>query len=39
VTYQPGNRYWLFQGIETAIFVALALMLLAFSIQWVRRLA
>jgi hypothetical protein len=38
-TYQPGNRYWLFQGIETAIFVSLALMLLGFSVWWVRRLA
>jgi hypothetical protein len=34
---QPGNRYWLFQGIETAIFVALALGLLGFSLWWLRR--
>jgi len=36
-TYQPGNRYWLFQGIESAIFVGLALGLLAFAVWWVRR--
>jgi len=38
-TYQPGNRYWLFQGLETAIFVALALALLGLCVWWVRRLA
>jgi hypothetical protein len=26
VTYQPANRYWTFQGLETAIFVAVALL-------------
>jgi hypothetical protein len=39
VTYQPGNRYWLFQGIEIGIFVVLAVALLGFSIWWIRRLA
>jgi hypothetical protein len=29
VTYQPANRYWTFQGIETAVFVGLAAGLLA----------
>lgn len=29
VTYQPGGRYWAFQGIETGIFVLLAAGLLA----------
>jgi hypothetical protein len=29
VTYQPASRYWAFQGIEAAIFVALAAALLA----------
>jgi hypothetical protein len=24
VTYQPASRYWAFQGIEAAVFVALA---------------
>jgi hypothetical protein len=28
VTYQPADRYWAFQGIETAIFVLLAAILL-----------
>jgi hypothetical protein len=28
VTYQPGDRYWAFQGIETGIFVLLAVVLL-----------
>ena len=28
-TYQPADRFWAFQGIETGIFVALALVLLA----------
>ena len=28
VTYQPGDRYWVFQGIETGIFVLLAAILL-----------
>jgi hypothetical protein len=37
VTYQPGSRYWLFQGIESAIFVALAVGLLVLSAWWVRR--
>jgi hypothetical protein len=29
VIYQPGNRFWAFQGIETGIFVALAAVLIA----------
>ncbi|HEX9313125.1 MAG TPA: ABC transporter permease subunit [Actinomycetota bacterium] len=36
-TYQPGNRYWTFQGIEAAVFVALSVGLLALSVWWVRR--
>jgi hypothetical protein len=28
-TYQPGDRYWAFQGIETGIFLALAAVLIA----------
>jgi len=27
ITYQPANRYWAFQGIETGIFIALAAIL------------
>jgi hypothetical protein len=37
VTYQPLNRYWPFQIYETAIFVALALVLAGFCVWWVRR--
>jgi hypothetical protein len=29
VTYQPGGRYWAFQGIETGVFIILAAILLA----------
>jgi hypothetical protein len=34
--YQPASRFWLFQGIESGIFLALALALLALAIWWVR---
>jgi hypothetical protein len=36
-TYQPANRYWTFQSIESAIFVTLAVALLVFSVWFVRR--
>ncbi|MGE5333460.1 MAG: transporter [Nitrososphaerota archaeon] len=36
-TYQPADRFWLFQGIEAAILVALAVGLLALAIWWVRK--
>ena len=35
--YQPANRFWTFQSIETAIFVALALLLLFIAVWWLRR--
>jgi ABC-2 family transporter protein len=35
--YQPGGRYWAFQGIEVGIFVVLAAGLFALSVWWVRR--
>jgi len=35
--YQPASRFWLFQGIEAAIFTGLAAALLTFSAWWVRR--
>jgi hypothetical protein len=35
--YQPGGRFWAFQGIETAIFLALSAGLVALSVWWVRR--
>jgi hypothetical protein len=34
--YQPSDRFWTFQGIEAAIFVALALALLALTLWWLR---
>jgi ABC-type transport system involved in multi-copper enzyme maturation permease subunit len=36
VTYQPASRYWLLQGYETAIFIALALALVGLCFWWVR---
>jgi len=36
-TYQPGSRFWLFQGIESAIFVALAVGLVVLSMWLIRR--
>jgi hypothetical protein len=36
-TYQPGNRYWAFQGIETGIYVLLAAALIAVTFAIVRR--
>ena len=35
--YHPGNRFWLFQVIEAAIFTSLALALTAFAVWWIRR--
>ena len=37
VTYQPASRYWAFQWIETAIYLALALALAGFSFWWIHR--
>jgi hypothetical protein len=34
--YQPADRFWLFQGIETAIFGGLAVALLLFAVWWIR---
>ena len=36
VTWQPADRFWLFQGIESAIFFGLAAGLLALAFWWVR---
>jgi hypothetical protein len=36
VTYQPASRYWAFQGLETALFVAISFALLGVSFWWVR---
>jgi hypothetical protein len=35
--YQPVDRFWMFQGIEAVIFVALALALLALTLWWMRQ--
>jgi hypothetical protein len=37
VTYQPASRFWEFQWRETAIFVALALILAGLCFMWLRR--
>ena len=37
--YQPATRFWTFQGIESAIFVGLAIALLAVAFYWVTRRA
>lgn len=37
IVYHPADRFWLFQGIETAIFVGMAVVLLAIAIWWVTR--
>jgi len=35
--FQPADRFWLFQGIETALFAALALVLVLVAVRLVRR--
>ncbi len=37
VVYHPASRFWLFQGIETAIFLGLAAVLLGLTVWWVTR--
>jgi hypothetical protein len=32
--YQPDTRFWTFQGIETAAFLAITVILLAFAVWW-----
>jgi hypothetical protein len=36
VIYQPGSRFWLFQGIESAIYLVPAIALLALAAWWIR---
>jgi hypothetical protein len=36
VTYQPASRYWAFEWIETAIYLALALLLAGLSLLQIR---
>jgi hypothetical protein len=35
--YQPGDRFWAFQGIEATIFLALAALLVGLTFYWVNR--
>lgn len=35
--FQPAGRFWLFQGIETALFVALAVVLVLVAVHLIRR--
>jgi hypothetical protein len=35
--YQPGSRYWLFQGIELTLFLVLSAALVGLAMWWVRR--
>jgi hypothetical protein len=35
--FQPAHRFWLFQGIESGLYLALTLALIALTIWWVRR--
>lgn len=37
VHYQPGDRFWAFQTIESAILTGLALLLVGFAVYWVTR--
>lgn len=37
VSYQPADRYWAFQAIETAIFLTLAIGLAWLCFRWIRR--
>jgi len=37
LTYQPGSRYWAFQGIESGIFLILAALLAALTIRLIIR--
>jgi hypothetical protein len=37
LTYQTADRFWIFQGIESAIFIGLSAALFGLTIWWVRR--
>lgn len=39
VFYHPFRRFWIFQGIETAIFLGLSAILLGVTVWWVRHRA
>ncbi|HVA91885.1 MAG TPA: hypothetical protein VNL71_18820 [Chloroflexota bacterium] len=37
ISYQPADRYWVFQGIESTLFVGMAAGLLVLAAWWIRR--
>jgi hypothetical protein len=37
--YQPADRFWLFQGIETGIYIGLALLLLYLAVRRIRKIS
>jgi hypothetical protein len=37
LAYQPADRFWTFQWIETGIYTAIALLALGLTVFWVRR--
>ncbi len=37
IVYHPASRFWLFQGIETALFLGLTAVLLGITVWWVTR--
>jgi ABC-2 family transporter protein len=39
IRYQPGTRFWAFQGIETGIFLALTALLIYLALRRIRRIA
>lgn len=36
IVYQPNNRYWAFQGIESAIFLGVSALLVLLTVGWIR---
>lgn len=37
ITYQPADRFWTFQWIETGIYLAISVLALGLTFWWVRR--
>jgi hypothetical protein len=37
LTYQPADRYWMFQWYELGSYVVISALLVAFSVWWIRR--
>jgi len=37
LAYQPADRFWTFQWIETGIYLAISLLALGLTVWWVRR--